>query len=70
MITKQEVIRAMNIVFNPQYYRDSATPVELQLAQSLKVYESRGEFDTHPGTGRRYEQAVECLKQAAYEIQE
>lgn len=63
MITKGHIHRAMAMasLIHPE---TAFTYLERQLLGSLLVYKSRGEFD---GT---FESAIECLKQAEYEIEE
>jgi len=61
VITKSEVLSAMNLLSAPSGYL-SATATEKQLASSLEVYERRGEFDGS------LESAIECLERAEYEI--
>lgn len=62
MITRLEVLKAMQLLTNPAGYLNCSA-LHKQLAQSLELYEERGEYD---GT---IESAIECLTLAAYEIE-
>lgn len=57
------VEKAMRMVESPSEWLNCYA-VEKQLAMALELYQDRGEFD---GT---LESAVECLEQAAFEIED
>ena len=61
MITREQVIKAMQLINYPKQY---ATAIEKQIALSLRVYKDRGEYCPD-----NYNQAVNCLLQAGYEIE-
>lgn len=60
MITKKQILKAMKILRGEVHPMDST---EKQIVSSLLVYKGRGEFTGY------YEEAVECLTLAEYEIQ-
>ena len=63
MLTKQDIKEGMRLL--REMHRSLFASVEAkQVAGALEVYEDRGEYDGS------YYSAVECLKQAEYEIDE
>lgn len=63
MLTREDIIEGMRLINQPTRYL-FASEESKQVAGSLEVYADRGEFDGS------FESAVECLKQAEFEIEE